>query len=333
MNARGDRPTLASTVDDAPQRFPTAADAIDKISRERDPHDLSRVDLISESVDRAVQLRERWMSGSYWIREHFATQEERRGNASSEAGHHLVERLPELWPAAEEADECEGVERLLKGGVGFLGTASMLGDRAHQEAMGRIHIALPVDQEVRRRHRSFQRTGEFGSEAASVGEQVVGGFEIAGDICADVRGQSETPGAVASIGAQLGATNQCAHRAHAVGPPQQSVGCVLEQRGDLLVLSSGGVREMPHMPVPLIDPHVGQRLMGRPLVDHRGQFHHRRADQRVPERQAVRRSIQKREPGFLRRGQIVKPLLGTAHRLQQTSIACTVERDEQQQPT
>ncbi len=146
----------------------------------------------------------------------------------------------------------------------------------------------------------------LGVRVPCVVEQASVVVHVSGDGLAEVGGFGEAASPVGARRAELGRAQQFADGAHGVTAPQVDVRDALQQRGDILVRSGGGLGEMPGAAGDLFAVIGGQSTVDSTPLIGGGQINDRRTDQRMPERDPAAAVVEPDEPGPFGRSQRVR---------------------------
>ena len=130
--------------------------------------------------------------------------------------------------------------------------------------MGRLRVAVAVEEEIGGGGRRAQRLAEGGIPATSVAQQLRRAVELSGGVGADVRRVGQPPAPVRRVRAEIGRPQQPGDGANDVAALQGVTGAVLDRGGDILVRREGRFGEVMASPFRLIRIPLGQAQMRRP---------------------------------------------------------------------
>ncbi|MFE2094928.1 hypothetical protein [Streptomyces sp. NPDC059460] len=119
-------------------------------------------------------------------------------------------------------------------------------DRADQQPVGGVDVAIPVDQQERGRGRRVQRLSSGGgADEPGAREQPRGVVQFASGVHADVGRLGQPAALVGRRGAEPGRTGQRLDRAERVAASQAVAGGLLRQSRDRLVRAHGRLAQVP----------------------------------------------------------------------------------------
>src|ERR1022692_4386173 len=139
-------------------------------------------------------------------------------------------------------------------------------DRAGEQPVRGVDVAISVQQHVRGRHRGRQRLAKFRVGAARGGEQLRDAADFPGRPRSEVGGLGEPAAPAGAARAQVSSAQQRGYRAVGITAPHQPVRHPLEQARYLLIGPGRRCGQVPCLPFRLIGEMVGQRPVGPPPV-------------------------------------------------------------------
>jgi hypothetical protein len=231
VDSRGDGTAFPAVTDSPPQGLMTARQPVHVDGGDAGPHDRGRVGLVAQAADRGVDLAECRDRGAGRVGKGLALQGQNRRNIRPEPGDRGIERVPQLGAPAEEAHQQQSMECLDEHAVAGVARLGPGFDRAGQQAVRSVDVAVPVEQEVGGRDRCLQRPAELGVGPAGVGEELRHAAKFSGHVSADVGSLGDPAAAVGAERAHLGGSQQRGDSADGVTAPPDPARDLLEQAG------------------------------------------------------------------------------------------------------
>ena len=240
--------------------------------------DAGRVDLLAEVGDGGVDAGQHGRGETGRIAEGLRQDLKQLGRARTEAVDGVMQRRPQLGPAAEEADHDQRVEGLDDDDVVGVERVVKFIDGGDQQPVGGVDVAVAVQQVIRTRDGGLDRAAGAGVSAAGLPEQARSVAQVAGHDGAHVGGLCQPSAPAFGRGAELGRAQELGDGAHGVAPPQAGVGEFLKERGNPRVGFLGRLCEMPGVPFGLVGESGGELGMGVAALGACRQLHDRRPD-------------------------------------------------------
>ncbi|HET6833584.1 MAG TPA: hypothetical protein VFH30_06930 [Acidimicrobiales bacterium] len=319
----------SAVVHDLPQRLPAAAQPVEEDRRVDDPRGVRRLGHLAQRPDGSIESSQSRPGGPDRIRIEAAGQGQKLGNFGPKASERGLEWVPQFASPSDPTHVQERLECVGEHVVDGIRAVGSLLDRADQQAVGGVDVALIDEEQVRRRDRGLERFADRRVGPLGLGEQPGNVAQVA---ChpSDVGGPGQATPPVGATRAQLGRPYQGGNRSGGITPPPRPVGDRREQRGDLFV---GLHRCFGEVPRPMLGP-LDRRLCqsdvrSASLVRGR-EPHDTRANERVSEHEPTRGFVDLHQPGLLRRGK--SPQFGVpGGGSQDAELAGAVQHREQQQ--